>query len=281
MLPCAPPAPWPPPAPPPPRRPAPPAPPPRAAKPLSPPCAPSGRSHPGRDRRSVRRPGRASAKPGSLPPAPPPGGSPRSSTAPPEPAAERAPRESAACSRPTDTRPAPPARLPASSAGSEATVGSAIPARFRPASSTALAARRRPRLLPAASRGGWCCGEEPYRPAARWERCAPSASSTSSSRTCAMSSRIRSRSLCSRLSRQGFPCSWCGLGAVLLFVMAYPPVAETSSKEIPVLFSTTSQEHTPFTFLQESGQNPASFRLHVFVESLHVVLGVGPVLHVP
>src|SRR3989449_9634761 len=71
-----------------------------------------------------------------------------------------------------------------------------------------------------------------------------------------MSSRIRSRSLCSRLSRQGFPCSWCGLGAVLLFVMAYPPVAETSSKEIPVLFSTTSQEHTPFTFLQESGQNP-------------------------
>src|SRR2546422_8941528 len=70
-----------------------------------------------------------------------------------------------------------------------------------------------------------------------------------------MSSRIRSRSLCSRLSRQGFPCSWCGLGAVLLFVMAYPPVAETSSKEIPVLFSTTSQEHTPFTFLQESGQN--------------------------
>src|SRR2546426_2752843 len=72
-----------------------------------------------------------------------------------------------------------------------------------------------------------------------------------------MSSRIRSRSLCSRLSRQGFPCSWCGLGAVLLFVMAYPPVAETSSEEIPVLFSTTSQEHTPFTFLQESGQNPA------------------------
>jgi len=71
-----------------------------------------------------------------------------------------------------------------------------------------------------------------------------------------MSSRIRSRSLCSRLSRQGFPCSWCGLGAVLLFVMAYPPVAETSSEEIPVLFSTTSQEHTPFTFLQESGQNP-------------------------
>src|SRR5437879_10268775 len=71
-----------------------------------------------------------------------------------------------------------------------------------------------------------------------------------------MSSRIRSRSLCSRLSRQGFPCSWCGLGAVLLFVMAYPPVAETSSKEIPVLFSTTSQEHTPFTFIQESGQNP-------------------------
>src|SRR5207245_6987570 len=70
-----------------------------------------------------------------------------------------------------------------------------------------------------------------------------------------MSSRIRSRSLCSRLSRQGFPCSWCGLGAVLLFVMAYPPVAETSSEEIPVLFSTTSQEHTPFTFLQESGQN--------------------------
>jgi len=32
-------------------------------------------------------------------------------------------------------------------------------------------------------------------------------------------------------------------------------VAETFSKEIPVLFSTTSQEHTPFTFLQESGQN--------------------------
>src|SRR5467141_1242191 len=73
-----------------------------------------------------------------------------------------------------------------------------------------------------------------------------------------MSSRIRSRSLCSRLSRQGFPCSWCGLGAVLLFVMAYPPVAETSSKEIPVLFSTTSQEHTPFTFQQESGQNLGS-----------------------
>src|SRR2546425_5202146 len=73
-----------------------------------------------------------------------------------------------------------------------------------------------------------------------------------------MSSRIRSRSLCSRLSRQGFPCSWCGLGAVLLFVMAYPPVAETSSEEIPVLFSTTSQEHTPFTFLQESGQNHAN-----------------------
>src|SRR5437660_12533965 len=73
-----------------------------------------------------------------------------------------------------------------------------------------------------------------------------------------MSSRIRSRSLCSRLSRQGFPCSCCGLGAVLLFVMAYPPVAETSSEEIPVLFSTTSQEHTPFTFLQESGQNRTS-----------------------
>src|SRR5947209_1039032 len=73
-----------------------------------------------------------------------------------------------------------------------------------------------------------------------------------------MSSRIRSRSLCSRLSRQGFLCSWCGLGAVLLFVMAYPPVAETSSEEIPVLFSTTSQEHTPFTFLQESGQNPSA-----------------------
>src|SRR5207245_4802362 len=77
-----------------------------------------------------------------------------------------------------------------------------------------------------------------------------------------MSSRIRSRSLCSRLSRQGFPCSWCGLGAVLLFVMAYPPVAETSSKEIPVLFSTTSQEHTPFTFLQESGQNPELYKWH-------------------
>src|SRR5437899_13111300 len=75
-----------------------------------------------------------------------------------------------------------------------------------------------------------------------------------------MSSRIRSRSLCSRLSRQGFPCSWCGLGAVLLFVMAYPPVAETSSEEIPVLFSTTSQEHTPFTFLQESGQNRCDVR---------------------
>src|SRR3989454_12275855 len=77
-----------------------------------------------------------------------------------------------------------------------------------------------------------------------------------------MISRIRSRSLCSRLSRQGFPCSWGGLGAVLLFVMAYPPVAEPSSKEIPVLFSTTSQEHTPFTFLQESGQNPFSLRSH-------------------
>src|SRR5947209_20269446 len=76
-----------------------------------------------------------------------------------------------------------------------------------------------------------------------------------------MSSRIRSRSLCSSLSRQGFPYSWCGLGAVLLFVMAYPPVAETSSKEIPVLFSTTSQEHTPFTFLQESGQNLTPSRI--------------------
>src|SRR5438445_6602481 len=148
MLPCAPPRPWPSSAPPSPRRRAPPAPPARAAKRLFPRCAPSGRSHPGRDTRSVRRPGRASAKPGSLPPAAPPGGSPRSSTAAPEPAAERAPRECAACSRPTDTRPAPPARLPASSAGSQATVGSAIPARFRPASSTALAARRRPRLLP-------------------------------------------------------------------------------------------------------------------------------------
>src|SRR2546426_5564299 len=83
-----------------------------------------------------------------------------------------------------------------------------------------------------------------------------------------MSSRIRSRSLCSRLSRQGFPCSWCGLGAVLLFVMAYPPVAETSSEEIPVLFSTTSQEHTPFTFLQESGQNPVS--LSIASEQLHL-----------
>src|SRR2546428_7753284 len=82
-----------------------------------------------------------------------------------------------------------------------------------------------------------------------------------------MSSRIRSRSLCSRLSRQGFPCSWCGLGAVLLFVMAYPPVAETSSEEIPVLFSTTSQEHTPFTFLQESGQNRPARRLREILKS--------------
>src|SRR5437899_11575890 len=87
-----------------------------------------------------------------------------------------------------------------------------------------------------------------------------------------MSSRIRSRSLCSRLSRQGFPCSWCGLGAVLLFVMAYPPVAETSSKEIPVLFSTTSQEHTPFTFLQESGQNPRQ-RQRMKLLSLSQVVG--------
>ncbi len=42
---------------------------------------------------------------------------------------------------------------------------------------------------------------------------------------------------------------------MLVFHMAYPPVAETSSKEIPALFSTASQENTPFTFLQESGQN--------------------------
>src|SRR2546422_2510386 len=34
------------------------------------------------------------------------------------------------------------------------------------------------------------------------------------------------------------------------------PLAETSSEEIPALFSTASQENTPFTFLQESGQNP-------------------------
>jgi len=43
---------------------------------------------------------------------------------------------------------------------------------------------------------------------------------------------------------------------VLVFLMAYPPLAETSSEEIPALFSTASQENTPFTFLQESGQNP-------------------------
>src|SRR2546425_7144562 len=42
------------------------------------------------------------------------------------------------------------------------------------------------------------------------------------------SSRIRSRSLCSRLSRQGFPCSWSGLGAVLQFVMAYRSEEHTS-----------------------------------------------------
>src|SRR5437899_8597870 len=41
----------------------------------------------------------------------------------------------------------------------------------------------------------------------------------------------------------------------LVFLMAYPPLAETSSEEIPALFSTASQENTPFTFLQESGQN--------------------------
>src|SRR3989442_2752719 len=86
-----------------------------------------------------------------------------------------------------------------------------------------------------------------------------------------MSSRIRSRSLCSRLSRQGFPCSWCGLGAVLLFVMAYPPVAETSTEEIPVLFSTTSQEHTPFTFLQESGQNRIVHLLNLAHQVVHIV----------
>src|SRR3989442_3537090 len=91
-----------------------------------------------------------------------------------------------------------------------------------------------------------------------------------------MSSRIRSRSLCSRLSRQGFPCSWCGLGAVLLFVMAYPPVAETSSEEIPVLFSTTSQEHTPFTFLQESGQNLAVPAMLPFSRYLHSQLILRP-----
>src|SRR3989442_10223776 len=52
MLPCAPPRPWPSSAAPSPRRRAPPAPPARAAKRLFPRCAPSGRSHPGRDTRS-------------------------------------------------------------------------------------------------------------------------------------------------------------------------------------------------------------------------------------
>src|SRR5208282_1713089 len=53
---------------------------------------------------------------------------------------------------------------------------------------------------------------------------------------------------------------WAPLGAtaVQCYCLPWriPPVAETSSEEIPVLFSTTSQENTPFTFLQESGQNP-------------------------
>src|SRR5207253_641714 len=91
---------------------------------------------------------------------------------------------------------------------------------------------------------------------------------------------IRSRSLCSKLSRQGLASSWRRSIAVLVFLMAYPPLAETSSEEIPALFSTASQENTPFTFLQESGQNPPPvskhLRLHVPVRQVGKRVDVSP-----
>src|SRR5205807_1547796 len=82
--------------------------------------APSSRWHPGRDTRSLRRSGRASASSGSFLPAAPPAATRRSSTAARASAGETKPRESAACSRPTDTRPARPVRLPGWPGGSAA-----------------------------------------------------------------------------------------------------------------------------------------------------------------
>jgi len=63
--------------------------------------------------------------------------------------------------------------------------------------------------------------------------------------------------------------------------MAYPPLAETSSEEIPALFSTASQENTPFTFLQESGQNLWTLlicTLMVMPPNTRAGLGIGVVL---
>src|SRR5208282_5888521 len=94
------------------------------------------------------------------------------------------------------------------------------------------------------------------RPVTRWERVAPSASSTSCSRTISINSRIESRSFSSKVTRQGLGSSWRNCGAVLLFAMAYSSCSRDLQRRDPgFVFNDFSGEYA-FHFSTGIGTEP-------------------------
>src|SRR5208282_2537427 len=99
------------------------------------------------------------------------------------------------------------------------------------------------------------------RPVTRWERVAPSASSTSCSRTISINSRIESRSFSSKVTRQGLGSSWRNCGAVLLFAMAYSSCSRDLQRRDPgFVFNDFSGEYA-FHFSTGIGTEPPHWDL--------------------
>src|SRR5208282_4402176 len=101
------------------------------------------------------------------------------------------------------------------------------------------------------------------RPVTRWERVAPSASSTSCSRTISINSRIESRSFSSKVTRQGLGSSWRNCGAVLLFAMAYSSCSRDLQRRDPgFVFNDFSGEYA-FHFSTGIGTEPRIIRKYI------------------